>query len=111
MEKLNILWTSDSLETLESLLAPYTGNAIKNGWWQDIHVVIWGGSTKLVADSEKAQKAIKKMITKGVTFEACRYCSDKYKATEILKELDVKVKYMGKGLTDYIKSDVKFLSI
>lgn len=111
MSKLNILWTTSDVDTVNSMLSMYTCNALKNNWWDEIHIVIWGGSTKLISEDESVHKLITKMIDAGVTFEACKACADKYKVSEKLKELGVIVKYMGIPLTNYIKSEDEFITI
>jgi len=111
MDKLNILWTSGDKETFLSMIATYTPNALKNGWWDEINILIWGGSTRLAFEDAQVQKRITQLIEAGVTIEACKGCADKYKASQALKELGVDVKYTGTTLTKYIKSDVKLLTI
>ncbi|MGV8907218.1 MAG: DsrE family protein [Acetobacterium sp.] len=111
MSKLNILWTTSELPTIENMLTMYTSNAITNGWWDEIHIVIWGASSKLIGEDVKIQKLVTKMIDKGVTFEACKACSDKYKSSDVMTELGIEVKYMGSPLTNYIKSDDHFITI
>lgn len=111
MAKLNILWTTSDMDTVSSMLSMYAGNALKNGWWDEINIVIWGGSSKLVGEDPKIQKLVVKWIEKGITVEACKACSDKYKASETMKELGVDVKYMGVPLTEYIKGDDKLITI
>ncbi len=111
MEKLNILWTSDSFDTFKNMISMYTVNSIKNSWWIEINIIIWGASTKLVHEDVKVQKEIQKMIEKGITFEACKACADKFKASDNMKRLGINVKYMGKALTNYIKSEDKFITI
>ena len=111
MSKLTILWTSDNEATITSLLSPYTANALKNGWFDEIHIVIWGGSTKIIGEEKKYQKMITKMLDRGITIEACKYCADKYKTSDILTDLGVTVKYMGKPLTEYIKDESHFITI
>jgi ABC-2 type transport system permease protein len=36
----------------------YAGNALKNGWWDEINIIIWGGSSKLVGEDPKIKKTI-----------------------------------------------------
>jgi len=111
MDKLNILWTTGDKETFLSMIAMYTPNALKNGWWDEINILIWGGSTKLAFEDTQVQKRITKLIETGVTVEACKACADKYKASQTLQDLGVDVKYTGTILTEYIKSDDKLLTI
>lgn len=111
MNKLNILWTSSDLATIENMLAMYTVNSLKNNWWDKIHIIVWGASSKAIGEDEKVQKLVSKMIAAGITFEACKACADKYKSSPIMTELGIEVKYMGTPLTKYIKSDDHFITI
>lgn len=111
MSRLNILWTTDSEATITSLLVPYTNNALTKNWWDEVHVVIWGASTKYIFENKEIQDIVKNMIKNNIVVEACKFCADKFGATTLLEDLGVDVKYMGQPLTEYLKSDAKFLSI
>ncbi len=111
MDRLNILWTTSDKETVTNMMSMYGVNALKNGWWDEINIIIWGESTKFVSENPEIQKELIKMIEGGITFEACKACADKLNASEILSGLGVDVKYMGKPLTQYIKSGDKILTI
>ncbi len=102
MEKLNILWTSNDKETFKNMIAMYSLNSIKSGWWDAVNIIIWGGSTRLSAEDVEVQKELQKLMGNGVTIEACKACADKIKVSATLKELGVEVKYMSK-LTGLIK--------
>ncbi len=110
MERLNILWTSNDKDTFMTMISMYSLNSLKNGWWDQVNVVIWGGSTRLAGHDEQIQKEIQKMIEKGVTIEACKACADKLKVSATLEELGVEVKYMSK-LTNYIKGDDHLITV
>ena len=110
MERLNILWTSNDKETLKNMISMYSINSLKSGWWDEVNLIIWGGSTKLAGEDTEVQKEIVKMLDKGVSIEACKACADKYKSSQILEKLGVSVKYMTK-MTNYIKSDDKLITI
>lgn len=111
MKKLNILWTSNDKDTFKHMVAMYSVNALKNKWWEEINVLIWGGSTKLSKEDKGVQKTIQKMILAGVTVEACLACADIYNATEVLEAIGVDVKYTGTTLTDYIKGEDQLITI
>ncbi len=110
MNKLNVLWTTAELATVENMLCMYTINSMKNGWWDAINVVIWGQSSKAVAEEPIVREVIKKMLDSGVTVEACKACADKYGTSNLLEELGVTVKYM-QALTDYIRNDDHLITI
>jgi len=111
MDKLNILWLTDNKDTIFNMLAMYSINSKINDWWQDVNVIIWGASAKLVGNDSQVQTEIKEMINQGITIEACKDCCDNFGVTNILTSLGVNVRYMGKPLTDYIKSGENILTI
>lgn len=104
-DKLIVLWTSGDAEVAKKMVYMYTYNAKKNGWWDEITFIIWGPSSKLLAEDKELQDYLKKMKDEGVVLEACKACADMYNVADKLKELGVDVKYMGKDLTNYIKNE------
>jgi len=110
MEKLDILWTSNDKDTFKNMIAMYSLNSMKSGWWDAINIIIWGGSTRLSGNDPEVQKELQKLIKSGVTVEACKACADKMKVSATLKELGVEVKYMSK-LTGLIKGDNHLITI
>jgi hypothetical protein len=110
IEKLNILWTSNDKDTFHNMVAMYSLNSMKSGWWDAVNIIIWGGSTRLAGEDVEVQKVLKKLIENGVTIEACKACADKIKVSGTLKDLGIEVKYMSK-LTGLIKGDDKLITI
>lgn len=104
-EKLVVLWTSGDVEVAKKMVYMYTYNAKKHGWWKEITFIIWGPSSKLLSEDSELQDYVKKMTKEGIKFEACKACSDMYDVSDKLIELGIDVKYMGTGLTEYIKSE------
>jgi hypothetical protein len=111
MDKIHILWTTDSKITALNMLAIYVLNAKLRGWWKEINVIIWGASAKLVAEDTQVQTEVLEMISAGINVEACKDCSDVCGVTSDLERLGVNVRYMGQSLTDYIKSGEPVLTI
>jgi hypothetical protein len=87
------------------MLYIYTINAKKQGWFDDITMIVWGPSAKLLAEDKELQNLIKKLAKAGVKLEACSWCTEQYGVTEDLKKLGIDVRGMGKSLTDYIKDE------
>ncbi len=110
MEKLNILWTTNDKDTFESMIAMYSLNSMKSGWWDAVNIIIWGGSTRLSGEDPDVQQELRKLMENGVTVEACKACADKMKVSSKLKELGIEVKYMSK-LTGLIKGDDHLITI
>ncbi len=108
--ELVVLWTSGDVEVAKKMVFMYVYNAKKYEWWDKITFIIWGPSSKLLADNKKLQEILKKMKEEGVILKACKACADQYKVSDKLRELGVDVKYMGKPLTEYIKQGKEILT-
>lgn len=104
-----LLWTSKDPEVFNKVVYPYGLNSKKQGWWQNVEVLIWGPSTKLLSEDKDIQNKIKQLKELRVNLTSCKWCADQYNVSDILTELGVDVKYMGKPLTDYLKSGRKVL--
>ncbi len=104
-DHLVVLWTSGDADVAKKMVFMYVYNAKKYSWWKEITFIIWGPSSKLLAEDQDLQKELQKMKEEGIVLEACKACADQYGVSEDLKALGVDVKYMGVPLTKYIKSN------
>lgn len=106
-----VLWTSGERDVAEKMVFMYGYNAIKYDWWKEVTILIWGPSGKLLVNDSGLQKQAKEMQDIGVHFIACKGCSDQYGISEKLSALGVEVKYIGKDLTEIIKSNQKLITL
>lgn len=111
MDKLLILWTTSDKTTVENMLFMYSENAKTRKWWKEVRVLIWGASTKLVAEDPQIQSGVRNLIEKGVDVIACKACADNLKASEKLEKLGIRVFYVGEEFTSMLKSDWKIITI
>lgn len=102
--KLVVVWTSGDKEVAMKMVFMYTYNAKKYEWWDDITLLIWGPSSKLLSEDKELQDYVKEMKDIGVNLLACKGCSDLYDVSDELEQIGVTVKYTGKDLTDFIKN-------
>ncbi len=109
-EKLAVLWASGDRDVAEKSCLMYTHAAKLNGWFDEVVLIVWGSSSKLLAEDEALQEIIKTMKDDGVIIEACIACSDMLGVTEELKEMGIDVKGMGVPLTEYLKSGYHVLT-
>ena len=109
--KLNILWTSDNVITSEKMVLMYSTNSMIHHWWDEIEIIIWGASAKLIAENELIQEKMKMAMHKGVKFLACKGCTDQLNVSDKLTELGVNVVYWGQGLTEVLQNDEKLLTV
>jgi len=109
-DKLVVLWTSDNPELAKSMVFMYAHNAKKFKWFNEVTLIIWGPSAKLVAENEEIQKEIAQMKESGVKIESCIACAVMLGVENKLRQLGCDVKGMGMPLTDYLKQNYKVLS-
>lgn len=109
-EKLVVLWTSADKEVATKMVFMYTFNAKRLGWWEDVTLVVWGPSTKLLSEDAELQEYLAKMKEAGVVLLACKACTDMYGISGKLKELGIEVRYMGEPLTQYLKEGYKVIT-
>ncbi len=109
-QKLAVVWTSGDRDVALKMVFMYTYNAKKNGWWNEINLIVWGPSSKLLSEDEELQSYIRKMQEEGISIFACKACADMYGVSPKLKELGIDVKFMGEPLTEYLQKDYKVIS-
>ncbi len=109
-QKLAVVWTSADRDVALKMVFMYVYNAKKNAWWDEVNLIVWGPSSKLLSEDEELQTYILKMKEEGVSVFACKACADMYNVSSKLIELGIDVKFMGKPLTDYIQKDYKVIT-
>lgn len=110
-DHLYILWTNSDPVTAEKMVFMYALNGLKQGWWADVTVIIWGSPAKLVGENAAIQPKVKELLGAGVKFSACKACSDQLGVTDKLENLGIEVKYWGQPLTEVIRSGKYLLTI
>lgn len=103
--RLAVLWTSGDPEVATRVAFMYTLNAKRQGWFDEVTLIVWGPSAKLLSENAELQEAVAGMAEVGVEVVACRACADSYGVSEALEGLGIEVKYMGQPLTEMLKGD------
>jgi hypothetical protein len=106
-----IVWSSGDPGVAKNVCFMYTLNAKKRGWFDVVHLVVWGPSAKLLTENEELQKEVKAMQEAGVVVEACVTCANNYGVADELRALGIDVKPMGVPLSDRLKGTWKVLSL
>ena len=101
--RLLVVWTSGDRDVALKMVFMYTYNAKKNGWFDEVQLLVWGPSSKLLAEDAELREYIGRMKKEGVILTACKACADSYGISETLAELGIDVKYMGLPLTEMLK--------
>lgn len=104
-DKLAIVWTSGDPDVAHRMVLMYANGAQQREWFDEITLVIWGPSQRLVAADKDIRAKIQDLMDIGVTIYACQACSDSYGITDDLRSAGLTVKYMGAPLSEYITGD------
>lgn len=110
-ESLAILWVNGDPEAAMRMAFMYARNAMANGWWQQVRLIIWGPSASAMRQDMELQDALPKLREAGVEIMACKACAEEYGAEQTLEALGVDVRYTGELLTEMIKSGWHVLSV
>jgi len=108
--RLAVVWSSGDPDVAKRVCFMYTHAAKKQKWFDEVTLVVWGPSARLLAGDKDLQPEVKAMAADGVKVLACLACADSYGVTEQLRGLGLEVKYMGKPLTDMLKGGWKVLT-
>ena len=110
MKKLNVLWTTGEKDVALRMIFVYLMNSKANGWWDEINLIIWGPSAKLVGENRLIRQEIDLLMQSGITIEACQACTDSYNVTGVLTKLGITVRFMGEPFTEYLNSGNKLIT-
>lgn len=102
-ERLTIVWTSGDPDVAHRMVLMYSHAAKTAGWFDEVRLIVWGPSSRLLAADKDLQAKLKEMQEDGVILQACIVCADSYGVTEKLRELGLEVKGMGRPLSDLVK--------
>jgi len=109
-DKLLVVWTSGDREVALKMVFMYTYNSKMRQWWDDITLLVWGPSTKLLAEDVELQDYIANMKEAGVKLLACKACTDSYNISDKIEKLDIEVKYVGIDFTQFLKEGYKTIT-
>jgi hypothetical protein len=110
-EELLILWTNDNVGTSMNMVLMYAENAKVKRWWEEVTLLIWGSTAKLVCENEKIENYIKILLKEKVRVIACKQCAENYEVVEKLEKQGIEVFYTGQFLTEWIKENKKYITI
>lgn len=106
-----ILWTTDNKETALNMVCLYAHNAKKLGWIENVQILIWGASQKLISEDKEIQEKIKAMIKDGVEVIACQKCAENLGVKDELLSCEMQVYYTGELLSSWVKEGSPIISV
>ncbi len=108
--KLAIVWSSRDRDVAEKVAFMYAGGAVKQGWFDEVVLIVWGPSSKTLAEDKELQNKVRELMKAGITVRACSVCAGEYGVTGELTNLGLDVLPMGGPLTEYLKDGWKMLT-
>ncbi len=108
--RLAVVWSSADPEVAHQVCFMYTHNAKRAGWFDQVQLIVWGPSARLLTNDAALQAKVKEMLADGVVGRACVDCADHYGVSPALRELGITVTGMGKPLSDLLQSGWKVLT-
>jgi len=109
--KLTILWTNADPDTAEMMVFMYAGAALKYEWWEEVEIIVWGATAKLVVENQHIQAKLIELEASGVKVGFCIACATKLGVVDQIKELGFELRPMGPPLTEILKSGGKLLTV
>lgn len=110
-KRLVVLWRSGDPEMFNSALYLYTHNAKRFKWFDEVTVVVWGPSQKLLAEDADILAKVRKMQADGVQVMADIDCANDYGLQEKIRdELGIRVMIMGPFLTRFLQEGTSVLT-
>ncbi len=106
-----ILWTNADPITAKLMVFMYAEAAKTRGWWENVKIVVWGSTAKLVAENKEIQEQLLDLKSKGVEISACIACAKELGVVDELSELGIEIISWGPPLTELIKNDAKLITI
>jgi len=101
-EKLLVIISTSEVEKARTGLL-YTINAKRNKWINDIKLIFFGPSEKLLLEDEIIQQYAEEFRLTDESVVACKFIAEQEKTEEKLTALGIEVEYVGEMISNYIK--------
>ena len=106
-----VLWTNADPVVANEMVFMYTENSMKFNMWEKITVIVWGATTKLVAENTQIQERIKGLQELGVHFSACITCAQDLGVEKDIEALGIDLVKWLRPMTAVLKGNKKLLTV
>ena len=109
---LHILWLNDNPITAEHMVFLYATNALLKGWWENVHLIVWGATTRLLCENVAMQQLLQCFQAEGGQVSACKRCAENLNLLDKLEAITgVKVYYIGERFSEIIQGTEKLITL
>ncbi len=109
--QLYILWTNTDPHSAQFMVMMYATNSMLRHWWENVTVIVWGGTAKLAVENETIKESIKLAMQAGVKFTACVSCAVQLGVRKKLEDAGIEVIPWGEPLTRLLKENAHLLTV
>ncbi|MHC1711773.1 MAG: DsrE family protein [Solidesulfovibrio sp.] len=106
-----VVWITRDREAALNMALMYAKNARLKGWWERVHLLVWGPSANVLSYDLDLQEELAACQAAGVEVFACKACAERYGVIDQLERLGLDVIYAGEPMTRYLKEGWKVLSV
>jgi hypothetical protein len=103
-DKVFVILSSRDREVLLEVGFTYPFNAATHGWMDDVKIILFGPSEKLVVNDPEVQDRLKEALEAGIHVMACKWCADRMGIADELEALGMEVLYVGPVISELLKS-------
>lgn len=103
--RLSVVWTSGDPDVAHRMALMYSHAAKRAGWYDEVTLIVWGPSQRLLVGDKDLQAKVEAMRKDGVIVRACVACANSYGIADDLRALGLPVEPMGQPLSEMLKSD------
>lgn len=101
-DRLCVIVSSSDPDVIRTALQ-YARRTVTEKFMQETRLFLFGPSEKIVARDPDVQDFIKRFQDTGKEILACKWCSDDYGVTEALKNLGIRVDYIGPHVSEAVR--------
>ena len=95
-----IIASAEKEKALAGLM--FARNAIKKAWMDDVKIIFFGPSERLIVTDKQLSNEVIEIATIGEAF-ACKAISDRDGFSENIEKLGVKVEFVGSKISKLVK--------
>lgn len=103
--RLALVWTSGDPDVAHRMALMYSHAAKRAGWYDEVTLIVWGPSQRLLVGDKDLQAKVEAMRKDGVIVRACIACANSYGIADDLRALGLPVEPMGQPLSEMLQSD------
>ena len=110
-ETLYILWTNADRVTANLMVFMYAENSMRYHKWDVITIIVWGATTKLVAEDALIQSRIRALQELGVHFTACITCAEELGVADMIRSLNIDLVKWLNPLTALLRGNKHLMTV